>query len=152
MKRSGFTLIELIFVIVIIGVLAAVAVPKFQNLKQSADSANVIKVAHDTFNSLPSAFVNAIDLEDGNKSAIKLADIVAVTGKNWTVSNSAGDGQTAKYMDNNESAHTVIELTFNPDDRNATMDVNCSKFIDETTQTKCIGLMGAAEKSEVVKF
>ena len=29
MKRSGFSMIELVFVIVILGVLAAVAVPRF---------------------------------------------------------------------------------------------------------------------------
>jgi len=40
MKKSGFTLIELIFVIVIIGLLASFAVPKFMQTRASASSAS----------------------------------------------------------------------------------------------------------------
>ena len=45
--RKAFTLIELIFVIVIIGLLSAVAVPKFLNLKQHAEASNVVKTTVD---------------------------------------------------------------------------------------------------------
>jgi prepilin-type N-terminal cleavage/methylation domain-containing protein len=44
MVKKAFTLIELIFVIVIIGVLASVAVPKFKNLTSHAKSSGVKSV------------------------------------------------------------------------------------------------------------
>jgi prepilin-type N-terminal cleavage/methylation domain-containing protein len=46
MKKSGFTLIELIFVIVIIGLLASVAVPKFMTTKKNAETANLPEIGN----------------------------------------------------------------------------------------------------------
>lgn len=46
MKKSAFTLIELIFVIVIIGLLAAIAAPRFLDTRNAAASSGIAEFAH----------------------------------------------------------------------------------------------------------
>ena len=59
--KQAFTLLELIFVIVIIGVLSAVAVPKFKDLKQSAVANAVVSNITSGAQSAASA---AVDMRD----------------------------------------------------------------------------------------
>ena len=129
MKRNGFTLIELIFVIVIIGILAAVAVPKFKNLKQNAEGANVIKVATDAFESIPSTFVNKVDLEQ-NTTTVNLTDLISISGEKWKIGNT-----DANYSD--DGTNNVVHIVYNPTDRNASLSINCTEFSDTKTRKKC---------------
>ena len=150
MKKSGFTLIELIFVILIIGVLSAVAVPKFANLKQNAEASNVLKVANDSFSSIPPAYVNLVDLEEKyDDNNVTIESLVNISGKNWTVVTTTQDAQTAIYQDDTAA---IATLTFNPGSRLVTLLVTCTNFKDATTQAKCTKLNGSETSTSTLDF
>ena len=73
-KQHGFTLIELVMVIVILGILAAVALPKFADLSGDAKKAT-LQGALGAVNSA-SAIVHAKSLVDGTSSSASSTVIV----------------------------------------------------------------------------
>ncbi|WP_424991843.1 type II secretion system protein [Nitratidesulfovibrio liaohensis] len=89
-KEAGFTLIEIIAVLVILGVLAAVAVPKYFDLQENARQSAVDAAAAELQARLNQRFAQAL-LAGSNCAAAQTAAQTEVTnnsviGGGWTVS------------------------------------------------------------------
>ena len=84
MKRAGFTMIELIFVIVILGILGAVAIPKLSAVKDDAQLANANE---NICVNLKGPLLSYAVRHSGSLSGANLNDYSELTG--WT---QAGSG------------------------------------------------------------
>jgi general secretion pathway protein G len=94
-KRGGFTMIELVFVIVVLGILAAVAIPKFAATREDAQ----ISAGRATVAAVRSAIVNERQksLLQGNSLYVpslgsQFSGVLAYPAKKWS-----GNGPTYTY-------------------------------------------------------
>ena len=110
--RKGFTMIELIFVIVILGILAAVAVPK---LAATRDDAQVSKMAANLSTLVSDAAAYYTSQGSSKWGSAKIGEIT-----NVALNDSAS---SASFIDSNTSITTTAGFFMNADASN-----NCFKI------------------------
>lgn len=114
--KQGFSLIELIFAIVIIGIISTVAIPKLMSLNSKA---NISTIKQDT-NSIISATQSYYVI---NGKIDKISDAININSSVWDITD-----KTVKYIQNGKDC---IKLTIASDTLNITINENAGNICQE---------------------
>ncbi len=129
MKRAGFTMIELIFVIVILGILAAVAIPKLAATRSDAEASKMVSNLATCVGDAGGAY-----LKDGNFSSIS----TAAAGVAW-VSSDLTDPVSVACQD------VITCFDLNSSDANGTLDVAANS----DTSKICVEAQSLAARNDL---
>jgi len=160
--RKGFSFIEIIFVIIIIEVLAAVAFPLFYRMKYHSVIESMSYTLTSGVKEAVSLAVNYLDLE--NNTSFKLGDILYIPNKelapgfkwNYTIKGSYNKDGTYSLRDETYSTPKVVmRITLFKDKRIINYRINC-KNIKKTThpilRELCIKKWGDKDIQEDINF
>jgi prepilin-type N-terminal cleavage/methylation domain-containing protein len=160
--KKAFTIIEIIFVILIISLLSAVAIPKFLNLKCHTVIESMSYTLTSGVDEAIELALNYIDLE--NNTSFKLGDVLKINEKelisgikwNYTTKGSYNVDGTYSLRDETYSTPKVIlRITLDKSNRKIKYRINC-KNIKKSTHKRlrelCIKKWGDKDTQEEITF
>ncbi|CAH0437142.1 prepilin-type cleavage/methylation domain-containing protein [Clostridium neonatale] len=113
-KKKGFTLVELIIVIAIIAILAAMAIPKFSSMRLQAKASNDVAAAKNIA-TITATLVSSGELTVGNANkTIDLSDTAASATDAKAIRNQL-DGKVAT-TGKGEASGVKFDITIEPDE------------------------------------
>ena len=127
--KPAFSLLELIFAIVVLGIIVSVAVPKFLDTRDSALVSTIKRDVNTAINSIQSYYLL-------NQKIEKLTDAMEISDSNWKV-------EDLKLTDKN-SCLTIEVKTSSNEAKNIELVVDSTK---ETTICKKLREAGLVSKS-----
>ncbi|KLE03665.1 type II secretion system protein [Aliarcobacter butzleri] len=127
--KPAFSLLELIFAIVVLGIIVSVAVPKFLDTRDSALVSTIKRDVNTVINSIQSYYLL-------NQKIEKLTDAMEISDSNWKV-------EDLKLTDKN-SCLTIEVKTSSNQTKNIELVVDSTK---ETTICKKLRDAGLVSKS-----
>lgn len=125
--KNGFSLLELIFAIVILGIIASFAVPKYLDTKDSALVSTIKRDINTAINSIQSYYLL-------NQKIDKLTDTMNLNSSNWTI-------EDLKMSDKNSCLSLEVKTTNGIKSIELIVDITkettiCKKITDSGLVTK----------------
>ena len=126
--KSAFSLLEIIFVIVIFGIVASFAVPKFMDTKDSAQVTTIKRDVNTAINSIQSYYLL-------NQKIDKISDTMTISSDNWLIEDlKISDKNSCLSLEVKTATRGLKTIELVVDTKNETKI--CKKIIDSGVVSK----------------